>query len=112
MLQLVETQPLKYPTYRQEGSRLYKQDVQKRLETAHAKAKRRYDLRKRPQQFEEGTSVWKKKLCPYVGPFMIKKRISPLTYELADDTGQSKGVWHTKDLKPIIGDDTLSEKLD
>ncbi|KAB0799786.1 hypothetical protein PPYR_07666 [Photinus pyralis] len=64
MLQLVETQPLKYPTYRQEGSRLYKQDVQKRLETAHAKAKRRYDLRKRPQQFEEGTSVWKKKLCP------------------------------------------------
>lgn len=36
------------------------EDVRERLKTAHVKAKHRYDLRKRPQQFEEGTSVWRK----------------------------------------------------
>lgn len=41
--------------------------------------------------------------CP-----MRRRTSRPNLHELADDTGQSKGIWHTKDLKPIMADDTLS----
>ncbi|GLV46477.1 hypothetical protein CBL_20807 [Carabus blaptoides fortunei] len=41
------------------------------------------------------------KLAPkYVGPFVIRKKISSTTYELGDHNGKERGVWHVKDLKP------------
>ncbi|KAH1007808.1 hypothetical protein HUJ04_005001, partial [Dendroctonus ponderosae] len=42
------------------------------------------------------------KLPPeYVGPFIIGKRTGTCTYELQDESGVSKGVWHVQDLKPM-----------
>ena len=49
----------------------------------------------------DAAKYFTRKLAPsYVGPFYIHKRLSPWTYELRDAEGNSKGVWHTKDLKP------------
>lgn len=92
---------------------IYK-DVKNRLAKAYAKQKTYYNLRKRPHEFEVGQLVWKKnyvlsdaskffsaKLAPkYVGPFLVKAKISPWTYELEDKHKEYKGVWHAKDLKP------------
>lgn len=89
-------------------------DVKKRLWNAFNKQKTYYNLRKRPYEFDVGQMVWKKnyvlsdatkhfsaKLAPkYTGPFSIKKKLSPWTYELIDGKGIHKGVWHAKYLKP------------
>ncbi|KAJ8980145.1 hypothetical protein NQ317_014639 [Molorchus minor] len=92
-------------------------DVRKRLEVAAKKSCDQYNLRRRHVEYLPGQLVWKrnfvlsdaaryfsKKLAPkFIGPLKIKKRLSPWTYELMDDDGESKGVWHTKDLKPCPG---------
>ncbi|KAH1008996.1 hypothetical protein HUJ04_001425 [Dendroctonus ponderosae] len=42
------------------------------------------------------------KLAPeFVGPFIIGKRTGTCNYELQDESGVSKGVWHVQDLKPM-----------
>lgn len=88
-------------------------DIVKRLEIAYHKNKTIYDLRRRSANFAVGDSVWRRnyvlsdaskyfnaKLAPkFIGPFLIKKKVSYQTYELSDATGLSKGVWHAKDLK-------------
>ncbi|KAG5886535.1 hypothetical protein JTB14_002032 [Gonioctena quinquepunctata] len=88
-------------------------DVRKRLERAGEKSCERYNLRRRHVEYLPNQLVWKKnyvlsnaskyfsqKLAPrYVGPFLIYKKISPWMYELRDQAGNPKGVWHTKDLK-------------
>lgn len=90
------------------------QDVRKRLEEAGKKSCERYNLRSRHVEYLPNQLVWKRnyvlsdaakhfsqKLAPkFVGPYFIKKRLSPWVYELRDSDGNSKGVWHTKDLKP------------
>lgn len=90
--------------------------VDKKLRESHAKNAARYNLRRRPLQFEEGSQVWKRnfpqsdapnyfsaKLAPrYTGPFTIMKKISPVIYQLADEEGKSIGRWHVSDLKPFI----------
>lgn len=89
-------------------------DIKERLEIATEKACDRYNLRRRHIEYLPNQLVWRKnyvisdatkyfskKLAPkYVGPFYIKKRISPWTYELRDVEGNSKGIWQVKDLKP------------
>lgn len=101
------------PLDRKTGFEKVFEDVQERIKMAHQKSKARYDLRRRPVQFSVGDRVWKRnyvlsnalqgfnaKLAPkYVGPFVIKKKISPLTYELTDNSDRSLGIWHVKDLK-------------
>lgn len=88
-------------------------DIQNRLKAAHNKAKHRYDPKRRPVQYRVGDQVWRRnyalpdasklfaaKLAPkYEGPFIVKQQLSPLTFELKDSKGLSKGVWHIKDLK-------------
>ncbi|KAJ8961362.1 hypothetical protein NQ318_014605 [Aromia moschata] len=45
-------------------------------------------------------SIFRKKLAPrYIGPFYVKKKLSPWTYELENTDGRSAGVWNAKDLK-------------
>lgn len=80
-----------------------------KLEKAGQNAAQKYNLRKRHQEFAKGDLVLRRnyvlsdaskyfssKLAPrYIGPFQIKARISPWTYELSDGS-----IWHTKDLKP------------
>lgn len=89
------------------------EDVRKRLDDAARRSERTYNLRRRPVEFAVSQPVWRKnfvqsdaanyftsKLAPkFVGPFYIRKRLSPWTYELQDKDGVSKGVWNIKDLK-------------
>lgn len=99
---------------KQDGFRKLFADVRQRLEKAAKKNEKKYNLRRRSEQFLPNQLVWKKnftlsnaakyytsKLAPkFVGPYRIKKRVSPWTYELVDDTGKSIGIWNAKDLKP------------
>lgn len=94
--------------------RIFEQ-IRRRLIDTNKKNKRYYDLRRRPEHFSVGQSVWKRnytlsnsstsyaaKLAPkYIGPFIIKNKSSSVTYELADEDGFSHGVWHVKDLKAV-----------
>lgn len=110
----------------QELARVYK-DVQKRLQKAHEKSKQRYDLRRRPVSYSIGQEVYRKnhvlsdaakdftaKLAPkYAGPFFIKRKLSPLVYELEDKNSRGRGVWHVKDLKakpPDPGTDSENDE--
>lgn len=94
-------------------------DVKKRLFDANKKSCDRYNLRARHVEYLPNQLVWRKnyvlsdaakhfsqKLAPkFIGPLLIKKRLSPWVYELCDEIGNSKGVWHTKDLKPCSNED-------
>lgn len=105
---------------RNEHFRSMFRDVKDRLEVANQKSCDRYNLRRRHVEYLPNQLVWRKnyvlsdaakfytkKLAPkYVGPFYIKKRISPWTYELRDAAGNSKGVWQVKDLKPSLDDES------
>jgi hypothetical protein len=90
-------------------------EIANRLQTAHEKNKRVYDLRRRPVDYQPGQLVWRRdkslsdavghytaKLGPkFVGPFKIARKIGYGTYELTDDTGTKRGHWHVQDLKPV-----------
>lgn len=92
------------------------EDVRRRLLAAQEKYRDRYNLRRRPVQFRVGDLVLRKnkalssapdafcsKLAPrYIGPFIIAKKSGSFTYELKDDLGRHKGVWHVQDLKPVF----------
>lgn len=87
--------------------------VRERLQRASENTKRRYDLRRRDVQYLPNELVWRRNhalsdaskyftaaLAPkYTGPFVIAKKLSPWTYELKDQDGKHRGVWHAKDLK-------------
>lgn len=101
-------------------------DVRKRLDVAHQRSKPRYNLRRRPVSYAVGEKVFRKnyvlsdaskqftaKFAPkYVGPFLIKRKLSPVTYELADIRNKSKGIWHVKDLKAHPPDDSDTSESD
>lgn len=96
----------------QELKNVYK-DVEKRLALAHHKAKQRYDLRRRPVSYSVGEKVYRRnyvlsdaskdftaKLAPkFLGPFIVKRKHSPVMYDLVDEQNRPKGTWHVKDLK-------------
>jgi hypothetical protein len=100
------------------GFRKLYQDIAAKLKTAHERDKRVYDLRRRPVQYLVGQQVWRKdkslsdatanysaKLGPkYVGPFVISRKCGSWTYELADEHGNNKGIWHVQELKPVHPD--------
>lgn len=99
---------------RNESFRQMYADVRTRLEIAGKKNCDRYNLRCRHVEYFPNQAVWKRnyvlsdasryfshKLAPkFIGPFYVKKRVSPWTYELRDEQGNNKGIWHAKDLKP------------
>lgn len=94
------------------------EDVQRKLNLAHIKSARRYNLRRRHIEFNEGDLVWKKnyvqsnkaekkisKFAPkYVGPYHITRKVSSLIYELEDQHKKKIGRWHVQDLKPYTED--------
>lgn len=106
---------------RDAGFRKLFDDVRKRLDQAAARSAKAYNLRRRPEPFLPHQLVWRKnyvlsdaakyytsKLAPkYVGPFLVRKVVSPWTYELEDSNGLSKGVWNIKDLKPASACENL-----
>jgi hypothetical protein len=45
---------------------------------------------------------------PFVGPFVIKKIVAPAMYELADEKGRQRGLFHLQHLKPYIRSEEMS----
>lgn len=88
-------------------------DVRTRLVRAWERSRDRYNLRHRDIRLTKGQRVWRKnhvlsnalnyytaKLAPkFRGPFIVRRVVSPWTYELQDLQGVSRGIWHIKDLK-------------
>ncbi|KAF2882163.1 hypothetical protein ILUMI_24019 [Ignelater luminosus] len=125
-LQDVEQKPLNYPQWRIENVQLYKYGKDnstslnkskawksQRLRAAHKKAKHNYNLKRRQEDLVVGSRVWREnyaiskasdyftaKLAPrHVGPFVVRRRISPNFCELESAYRGDKGIWHIKDLK-------------
>ena len=98
------------------GFRMLLDRVRKTLASSQERARKTYNLRRRPVQFAVGQKVWRRnkvlsdavnfinaKLAPkFVGPFTIRKRLGSWSYELEDDNGRTMGVWHVRDLKPDL----------
>lgn len=96
----------------EELQEIYK-EVQEKLTQSHHKNAERYNLRRRPLSFKVNDKVWKRnfpmsdavkgfcaKLAPkFTGPFIIRKKVSPLIYQLQDEDGKIMGNWHVSDLK-------------
>lgn len=84
---------------------IYK-EIRKRLDVA---------FRKRDEQYQVGQEVWRKNYAlsnaanyfsaklghKYIGPYRVRKRVGYNTYELEDDNGNKKGIWHSKGLKSV-----------
>lgn len=91
-------------------------EIRRRLIQAYERNRKYYNLRHRDVEYNPGDRVWRKnfalsdasryfsaKLSPrYVGPFLVKKKVSLWTYELEDEHGKAKGIWNVKDLKPFV----------
>ena len=102
---------------RVEGFRQLLASVREKLTAARERGRKVYNLRRRPVQYEAGQYVWRrnkilssalnymnaKLAAKFVGPFRVKRRMGSLVYELEDERGVSKGVWHVQDLKPVQG---------
>ena len=102
------------PQERVRGFEKLYRDIFAKLVKAHERAKKNYDLRRRPQSYNTGDLVWKRnfvlskatdyfssKLAPkFVRPHRISKKLSPWTFELESlDKTLNLGTWHAKDLK-------------
>lgn len=98
---------------RQKGFTKLYNDVARRLQSCRERSKRIYDLRRRSVQYTPGQRVWRRNKCQsdalrffnaklapkFVGPFTVRRKVGAWTYELQDELGISKGVWHVQDLK-------------
>lgn len=116
ILQEAEIPPLEeskgYGDKLHELKEIYK-DVSRRLKEAHNRNAKRYNLRRRQEEFNEGELVLKRNYVQsdasrnfsaklahrFVGPFVITKKTSALIYTLADMKGNDKGNWHISDLR-------------
>lgn len=101
------------------------QTVQSRIHAAHKRNERYYNLRRRPLEFYEGETVWKKnyvlsagaryfssKLAPRFIECTVSKKISKTSYRLRDQQGTDLGIWHIKDLKPAPNVDLTDNSED
>lgn len=90
--------------------------VRQHLHAAYKKNANTYNLRKREPNFAVGEKVWRKnrvlsdatqhfsaKLAPKYVLNKIKRKVSPLVYELVDLKGAPTGLWHVKDFKQYLG---------
>lgn len=120
----IQTNPVNNPQIRAVELKQVFKDVSDRLKKAFDKSRKVYNLRRRSDQFVVNQSVYRRnyvlsdksqkfssKLAPkYLGPFYVKKVLSPWSYELRDQTGKNCGVWHAKDIKAHPPDDSDSEE--
>lgn len=106
---------------RQHGFRKMFADVERKIQRASERNRERYNLRRRPQNYDIGDKVWRRNKClsdasrafsaslapKFVGPFIINKKTGTWTYELKDEDGILRGNWHVQDLKPyeVLKDD-------
>lgn len=93
--------------------------VQSQLSKSYKKSQQHYNLRHRDVKFTVGQKVLHKNYtqsdagnyytaklaAKYVGPYIVRKVLSPWTYELADLQDKFCGIWHIKDLKEYFDED-------
>lgn len=93
--------------------------VKDALIKSHKRSARYYNSSRRHAEFEVGDTVWKKtypqsdaskffmaKLAPKYERCIIRKKLSPLVYELEGcSSGKNLGSWHIKDFKSPGGED-------
>ncbi|XP_011687095.1 PREDICTED: uncharacterized protein LOC105449536 [Wasmannia auropunctata] len=101
---------------RMERLELLQEWVGENLETAQQRQAKYYNRHHRDRHFAVGEQVLKRhrvlssgaqhfsaKLTKkFHGPFVIRRILSPVVYELADLTGSVVGKVHVKDLKPYL----------
>jgi hypothetical protein len=77
---------------------------------------RNYDKNRRGFEFEVNDRVLRKnyvlssaaekfmsKLAPkFIGPFVVSRKISPVSYSLQNLQGKNVGNWHVSQLKPYV----------
>lgn len=81
------------------------------LRVAATRQKRDYDRGLRPREFVEGSWVWRwyppkanlKLGLGWVGPYLVVKRISYLTYKVQKDKDSRTITVHVDHLKPFSG---------
>lgn len=107
--------PEKLPS-RVEGFRKLYGDIRSYMDRAYLHRSKYYNMRRRDVTYSVGQYVYRKnyvlsdalqyytaKFAPkYLGPFKIKKKFSPWTYELCDSKDGYQGTWNAKDLKPAV----------
>lgn len=90
--------------------------IKEKIARARERNKKVFNKGRRDISFEIGQKVYRRnkvlssaanyfnaKLAKkFVGPFVVKDRKGTCTYELADERGRSKGLWHVQDLKPYV----------
>lgn len=88
-------------------------DIRSRMLKSSSKAARIFNLRHRDAQYNvndlvlrrnyalsDATKHFTAKLAPiFIGPFRVRKKMSPWTYELETMDRRHAGVWHSKDLR-------------
>ncbi|XP_076385625.1 uncharacterized protein LOC143264066 [Megachile rotundata] len=93
--------------------------VREQLERAHKRQAKYYNARHRDIKYRVGDLVWRrnrvlssaaenvaaKLAAAYIGPFQIKKVLSPVVYELETTGTRMVPKVHVSDLKPFVGDD-------
>jgi hypothetical protein len=90
--------------------------VKYNMTNAKNRYKAYYDERHRAVEYSVGQLVWSrnhplssadegvnKKLSPkWLGPFIISRKVTPVTYALQDSLGRSAATRHVNDIKPYI----------
>lgn len=118
-------QPYNIDQYAEEVSRQPEifRSVSSHLDKAYKRHADHYNKNKRQAElYNVGDRVWKKnyvlssgahqysaKLVAKHVPCRIRRKVSPLVYEVEDESGIALGRWHVKDLKPYYPDEEDSD---
>ncbi|XP_044574064.1 uncharacterized protein LOC123258257 [Drosophila ananassae] len=91
---------------------LARKTAKERISQCHEANAKVYNLRSRAVKLKEGDTIYARsfaqsnaakkfssKLAPVFVKAKIKKKISPIYYELVSDTEKQLGVYHLKDIK-------------
>ena len=111
-----EFDPADYDNDLQRDLALIYDKALKNVQKAKEQQSRQYNLRHREPKFNEGDMVWRRnfslsqganyiaaKLLPkFVGPFIIKKKISNTQFQLNNLRGVDVGVWPSIHFKHVV----------
>ncbi|XP_023306863.2 uncharacterized protein LOC111688583 [Lucilia cuprina] len=101
-----------YQLSRDDSLKLIRADLQKHLKTAYDTKQRTYNLRVRPQTFQTGQIVFRRKfekssseknfnfkLAPLFIKSRVKEKVGSHYYVLEDLNGKVVGTFHSKDIR-------------
>ena len=103
--------PIKYVEWVKNATRNAFEFAYGQLKVAATRQKRYYDRGLRPREFQEGSWVWRwyppkanlKLGLGWVGPYLVLRRLSYLTYQVQKDKDSKVLTVHVDHLKPFVG---------